>query len=60
MEEFATKLDERYSFSKNGKLSSGILKNVMRDWVCINDNETDTLIWVRKSDIKNLKKIEAK
>jgi len=58
MEEFAIKLDVKYSFSKDGKTGSGILKNAMKDWVCINDNETNILIWVKKSDVKKLEEIE--
>ena len=59
MEEFAIKLDVRYSFNKDGKMGSGVLKNVMKEWVCLKDNETNILIWVRKSDVKQLEKIEA-
>lgn len=58
MEEFAIKLDVRYSFNKDGKTSSGVLKNVMKEWVCLNDNETNILVWVRKSDIKKMEEIE--
>jgi hypothetical protein len=58
MEEFAIKLDVRYSFKKDGKTGSGILKNVKKEWVCLNDNETNILIWVKKSDIKKMEEIE--
>jgi len=58
MEENAIVLNEQYSFSKDGKLSSGVLKNIMKEWVCINDNETNILVWVRKSEIKKFEKSE--
>lgn len=58
MEENAIQLGERYTYRNEGKQSSGILKNEMKEWVCINDNKSNILVWVKKSDIKKLETAE--